>query len=89
MGPDALKTGIQDGYVNPRYADAVKKRGHDLYKPDQNYKFIEKPIPAHLQNSADAAKYLRYTRPNTTTSFLRTANICTRMVSNRQCSKNG
>jgi len=65
MGPDALKTGIQDGYVNPRYADAVKKRGHDLYKPDQNYKFIEKPIPAHLQNSADAAKYLRYTRPNT------------------------
>jgi hypothetical protein len=65
MGPDALKTGIQDGYVNPRYVDAVKKRGHSLFKPDQNYKFLEKPIPAHLQSSADGAKYLRYTRPNT------------------------
>lgn len=65
MGPDALKTGIQDGYVNPRYADAVKKRGYSLFKPDQNYKFIEKPIPASLQNPADGAKSLRYTRPNT------------------------
>ena len=25
MGSEARKTGIQDGYVNPRYADAVKK----------------------------------------------------------------
>jgi hypothetical protein len=58
------------GYVNPRYVDAVKtadvkKRGYRLYKPDQNYKFLEKPIPALLQNPADGAKYLRYTRPNT------------------------
>jgi hypothetical protein len=71
MGPEALKSGtIQDGYVNPRYADAVKtkdvkKRAYGLYKPDQNYKFLEKPIPASLQNPADGAKYLRYTRPNT------------------------
>jgi hypothetical protein len=70
MGPDAFKTGIQHGYVNPRYADAVKtkdvtKRAYRLYKPDQNYKFLEKPIPASLQNPADGAKYLRYTRPNT------------------------
>jgi hypothetical protein len=70
MGPDALKTGIQDGYVNPRYADAVKtkdvkKRAYRLYKPDQNYKFLEKPIPAPLQNPDDGAKYLRYIRPNT------------------------
>jgi hypothetical protein len=55
----------EQGYVNPRYADAVKKRGYDLYKPDQNYRFLEKPIPPHMQNSADGAKYLRYTRPNT------------------------
>jgi hypothetical protein len=71
MGPEALKSGtFQDGYVNPRYADAVKtddvkKRGYKLYKPDQNYKFLEKPIPSSLQNQADGAKYLRYTRPNT------------------------
>ncbi len=71
MGPDALKVGtIQAGFVNPRYSDAVKtrdvkKRAYRLYKPDQNYKFLEKPIPSSLQNSADGAKYLRYTRPNT------------------------
>lgn len=70
MGPEALKTGTQDNYVNPRYSDAVKtvdvkKRGYRLYKPDQNYKFLEKPIPASLQNPADGAKYLRYTKPNT------------------------
>lgn len=65
MGPDALKLGtIQSGLVNPPYADAVKG-GHVLYKPDQNYKFLEKPIPAHLQDPDDGAKYLRYTRPNT------------------------
>ena len=57
--------GIQDGYVNPRYSDAVKKRGYSLFKPDQNYKFLEKPIPRISQNPADSAKYLRYTRPNT------------------------
>lgn len=71
MGPEALKPGtFQSGYVNPRYADAVKtqdinKRAYRLYKPDQNYKFLEKPIPASLQNPTDGAKYLRYTRPNT------------------------
>jgi len=59
----------EEGYVNPPYSDAVKtdaaKRGYKLYKPDQNYKFLEKPIPPRLQNPADGAKYLRYTRPNT------------------------
>lgn len=71
MGPEALKSGtFQSGYVNPRYSDAaktkdVKKRAYRLYKPDQNYKFLEKPIPTPLQNPADGAKYLRYTRPNT------------------------
>lgn len=55
----------EQGYVNPRYADAVKKRGYSLFKPDRNYKFLEKPILAHLQNPADGAKYLRYTKPNT------------------------
>jgi hypothetical protein len=55
---------IQKGYVNPRYMDAVKG-GYVLYKPDQNYKFLEKPIPVHLQDTRDGARYLRYTRPNT------------------------
>ena len=71
MGSEALKPGtFQDGYVNPPYADAVKtkdvkKRTYELYKPDQNYKFLEKPIPAFLQSQTDEVKYLRYTRPNT------------------------
>lgn len=70
MGPDALKTGIQDGYVNPRFSDAVRtmdvnKRTHRRYRPDQNYKFLEKPIPVVLQKQAEGATYLRYTRPNT------------------------
>ncbi len=71
IGPEALKPGtFQDGYVNPPYADAVKtkdikKRTYELYKPDQNYKFLEKPIPVSLQNPTDGAKYLHYTRPNT------------------------
>jgi hypothetical protein len=70
MGPEALKSGIQDGYVNPPYSDAVKtkdikKRGYRRYRPDQSYKFLEKPIPTILQNPADGATYLRYTRPNT------------------------
>jgi hypothetical protein len=59
---------IQEGYVNPRFSDYVKfksEQGYVLYKPDQNYKFLEKPIPAHLLDQADGAKYLRYTRPNT------------------------
>jgi hypothetical protein len=69
IGPEALKTGtIQDGFVNPPNSQAVK-RGFKLYKPDQNYKFLEKPIPAQLQNPADGAKYLRYTRPNTDKLF--------------------
>ena len=64
MGPEAMKPGtIQDGYVNPPYVKAVKG-GHVLYKPDQNYKFLEKPIPVHFQDLRDGAKYLRYTRPN-------------------------
>ncbi len=64
MGAAALKGGIQNEYVNPRYMKAVKG-GYVLYKPDQNYKFLEKPIPVHLQDSRDSTKYLRYTRPNT------------------------
>ena len=65
MGPDALKVGtIQSGFVNPSYADAVMG-ANVLYKPDQNYKFMEKPIPTHLQKLQDDKKYLRYTRPNT------------------------
>ncbi len=65
MGPDALKLGtVQSGLVNPSYADAVMG-ANVLYKPDQNYKFMEKPIPTHLQNLQDGKKYLRYTRPNT------------------------
>lgn len=60
----------EESYVNPYYADAVKtrdirKRAHRLYKPDQNYKFLEKPIPATEQNHSTEAKYLRYTKPNT------------------------
>ena len=71
MGPEALEPGtFQDGYVNPPYSDAVRtkdvnKRTHRRYRPDQSYKFLEKPIPASLQNPADGATYLRYTRPNT------------------------
>lgn len=65
IGPEALKVGtIQSSFVNPSYSDSIKG-GHTLYKPDQNYKFFEKPIPPHLQNSVDGSKYLRYTRPNT------------------------
>lgn len=65
MGSGALRLGtIQSGFVNPPYADAVKL-GYKLYKPDQHYKFLEKPIPVHLQNLRDGTGYLRYTRPNT------------------------
>jgi hypothetical protein len=62
---NAYENMSEESYVNPRYMDAVKKRGYSLFKPDQNYKFIETPIPASLQNPADGAKYLRYTKPNT------------------------
>lgn len=67
---NAYQSLSEESYVNPRYADAVKtkdvaKRAYKLYKPDQNYKFLEKPIPAPLQDPADGARYLRYTRPNT------------------------
>ena len=67
---NAYQTLSEESYVNPRYADAVKtkdvkKRAYRLYKPDQNYKFLEKPIPTSLQNPVDSAKYLRYTKPNT------------------------
>ena len=60
----------ESGYVNPSYSQAVKtkdvkKIAYKLYKPDQNYKFLEKPIPAPLQNPSNDAKYLRYTKPNT------------------------
>lgn len=65
MGPEALKVGtIQSSFVNPSYSDSVKG-GYWLYKPDQNYKFLEKPIPLHLQDPTDGAKYLHYTKPNT------------------------
>jgi hypothetical protein len=69
MGAEALKNGIQNEYVNPRYMKAVKG-GYDLYKPDQNYKFLEKPIPAYLQDPRNGAKYLRYTRPNIDTLII-------------------
>lgn len=67
---NAYENMSEETYVNPRYADAiktkdVKKRAYRLYKPDQNYKFLEKPIPAPLQNPANGAKYLRYTKSNT------------------------
>ena len=62
---NAYETLSENSYVNPRYMSAVKKRGYSLFKPDQNYKFIEKPIPASQQHPVDDAKYLRYTKPNT------------------------
>lgn len=62
---NAYETLSGNSYVNPRYMTAVKKRGYSLFKPDQNYKFLEKPIPAPLQDPADGAKYLRYIRLNT------------------------
>jgi hypothetical protein len=69
IGPDALKLGtIQSAFVNPASGTYIKGKsemGYVLYEPDKNYKFLEKPIPAPLQNSGDRAKYLRYTRPNT------------------------
>ena len=71
MGPKALEPGtFQSGFVNPPYSDAVKtkdvkKRAYRVYRPGKNYKFLEKPIPTFMQNSADDPKYLRYTRPNT------------------------
>jgi len=64
-GANRDESTLEEGYVNPPYSDAVKKRGYKLYKPDLNYKFLEKPISTHLLNPADGAKYLRYTRPNT------------------------
>jgi hypothetical protein len=72
---NAYENMSEETFVNPRYADAVKtkdvnKRAYRLYKPDQNYKFLEKPIPALLQNPAEGAKYLRYTKPNTNTLVL-------------------
>ena len=71
MGPNALKPGtIQGSYVNPWFSDAVKtqdfkKITYKRYRPDQNYKFLEKAIPASFRNPGDGARYLRYTRPNT------------------------
>ena len=67
---NAYENMSEETYVNPRYMDAVKtkdiaKRTYKLYKPDRNYKFLEKPIPTPLQNPADGTKYLRYTKPNT------------------------
>ena len=66
---NAYENMSEETYVNPPYSDAVKtfdvkKRGYKLYKPEQNYKFLEKPIPPHMQNSADGTGYLRFTRPN-------------------------
>lgn len=64
----AYETLSQDGYVNPPYADSVPIRSaaaYKLYKPNENYKFLEKPLPANLPSSTDEWRYLRYTRPNT------------------------
>jgi hypothetical protein len=60
----------EEGFVNPPYSDAVKtddvkKRGYKLYKPDQNYKFLEKVIPSSQQSLSNGSMYVRYTRPNT------------------------
>ncbi len=67
---NAYENMSEETYVNPRYMDAVKtkditKRAYRLYKPDQNYKFLEKPIPTPLQNPVDGVKYLRYSKSNT------------------------
>ncbi|MDH4305459.1 MAG: hypothetical protein OEV53_15490 [Nitrospira sp.] len=67
---NAYQSLSEESYVNPPYSDAVKtkdvkKRAYRVYRPDQNYKFLEKPIPTLLQNPDDGAKYFRYTRPNT------------------------
>lgn len=61
---NAYETLSEESYVNPRYADSVKG-GYELFKPDQHYKFFEKPIPRHLQTPPDGARYFRYTKPNT------------------------
>jgi len=55
----------EDAYVNPRYIDAVKIGGYSLYKPDRNYKFLEKPLSLKIHNPTDTHRYLRYTKPNT------------------------
>jgi hypothetical protein len=58
----------QEGYVNPPYAQTVPIRSaeaYKLYKPNDSYQFLEKPLPAKLRNAANVHKYLRYTRPNT------------------------
>lgn len=62
---NAYETLSENSYVNPRYMTAVKKRGYSLFKPDQNYKFLEKPNLPKVQNPTDGTKYLRYTKPNT------------------------
>lgn len=63
-GANRDETTSEKGYVNPSYSQSVKG-GYKLYKPNQNYKFLEKPIPASLGNPSGGATYLRYTRPNT------------------------
>jgi len=67
---NAYQAQSEGSYVNPSYSDAVKtkdvkKRTYELYKPDQNYKFLEKPIHAFSKDLTNDAKYLRYTKPNT------------------------
>ena len=58
----------EQGYVNPPYAQSVpiKSAGaFKLYKPNENYQFLEKPFHAKTSSAAGNPKYLRYTRPNT------------------------
>jgi hypothetical protein len=67
---NAYENMSEETFVNPRYTDAVKtkdvkKRAYRRYKPDQNYKFFEKPIPVPLKNSGGGARFLRYIKPNT------------------------
>lgn len=55
----AYESASEESYVNPWYPDSVKG-GYRLFKPDQNYKFLEKPL-----SITDGTAYLRFTRPNT------------------------
>jgi hypothetical protein len=55
---------LERAYVNPSYSHSGKD-GYKLYKPDQNYKFLEKPIVRPQEQQSDVPLYVRYTRPNT------------------------
>ena len=59
---------LEEEYVNPASVDYVKyksEKGYVLYKPHQNYKFLEKPLSASTRSQSDDARYLRFSRPDT------------------------